>query len=92
MNEQNPLNSILAQIRAYHYIVVGLIIAGAFVFMGYSVLQIINGTSDPAYESKMRNNINTEFDAKTLRRIGELQYSSVADENGPAFPSRNPFE
>ncbi len=90
MNE-NSLNNILKQIRKYHYIIAGFIIGGVFVFMGYSVLQIVNGPSDQAYVSKTRDNINTEFDAKTLRRIGELKYSSVADKNRPVFPSRNPF-
>ncbi|MBI3494700.1 hypothetical protein HY004_01820 [Candidatus Saccharibacteria bacterium] len=92
MDKFSSNKSLIKQLRGYHYVTAGSIIVLAFLFMGISIMQIINLPSDAAYKDKIKDNIDTSFDTKTLQRIGELQYSSSNENTASEIPSRNPFQ
>lgn len=71
----------------YHYIIIGIILLVAALYMGYTLVSVINTAPD---ESAISGGVSTSFDTETLQRIGELEYSETSDQE--PFDGRNPFE
>lgn len=74
-------------IYQYHYIIIGIILLVAALYMGYTLVSVINTAPD---ESAISGGVSTSFDTETLQRIGELEYSETSDQE--PFDGRNPFE
>lgn len=83
--QQKKLKKIIYQ---YHYVFIGIILLIAALYMGYTLVSVINTAPG---ESEAGGGLSTTFDTETLQRIGELEYSSETSSQEP-FDGRNPFE
>lgn len=82
--QQKKLKKIIYQ---YHYIIIGIILLIAALYMAYMLASVINTAPD---ESAASGAVSTTFDTETLQRIGELEYSETSSQE--PLDGRNPFE
>lgn len=87
MNNELQRNNIKKKIYQYHYIIIGVILLVAALYMGYTIVSVINTAPG---EDVANGGVNTSFDTQTLQRIGELEYSENSDQQ--PLDGRNPFE